>query len=278
MPPPGTEGQTARVERPLHLGRRVKKSRIGLILVSMALRTFVPASLKILRGPRLWAMGSSLSHGRSLDVGQVGIDRPDLGSWQDGPIDLRGWFGQVGDAGADRPLELEIGSGKGTFLVQAAIHSPEADFIGLEYAKTYWRFAADRCCRRRIENVRIVHAEATFFLRYFVPDATFRQIHIYYPDPWPKKRHHKRRLIQPDLLNQLYRILAAGGSVRIATDHEDYFQWINQKVKQVAELFEPQPFDSPASADPAERVGTNFERKYRQQQRPFFGLILCKRF
>lgn len=227
-------------------------------------------------------MGFSLSHGRILDVGWVGIDRDQLPGLDTGPIDLRAWFGPKGSDSYNRPLELEIGSGKGTFLVQQAKLVPNKNFIGLEYARAFWRYAADRCRRHGLQNVRLVHVEAGLFIRNYVPDNIFEQIHIYFPDPWPKKRHHKRRLIQEPMLRQFCRILVSKGTVgpglvRIVTDHDGYWEWIQQHVALVGDIFEVLPFDSPESAGEGELVGTNFERKYRKEGRPFYGLILRKR-
>jgi len=202
-----------------------------------------------------------------------GIEADDLPPFEDGPIDLRTWF----DAGRrECPLELEIGSGKGTFLVQQAVQLPGVNYIGLEYAREYWRHAADRCRRRDLANVRLVHAEAAFFVRNYVRPRTFQQVHIYFPDPWPKKRHHKRRLIQADFLRQLHDVVADGGGVRIATDHSDYFVWMEQHAAQVGDLWRRLPFESPESAGQGELVGTNFERKYRREGRPFHGMVLVK--
>lgn len=218
-------------------------------------------------------MSKSLSHHKALDVGHIGLLEADLPPWPDGPVDLKRWFGP---ACSDRPLELEIGSGKGTFLVQQAAQTPRVNYIGLEYARSYWKYAADRCRRRGLENVRLVRVEADFFVRNYVPDACLRQVHIYFPDPWPKKRHHKRRLIQAPFLRELHPRLEARGLVRIATDHDDYFRWMIEQAALVAGLFERLAFESPESAGEGELVGTNFERRYRREGRPFHGMVLRK--
>ena len=218
-------------------------------------------------------MSFSLSHGKTLDVGRIGISDQDLPPFDQGPIDLHAWF----DAGrVDRSLELEVGSGKGTFLIQVASQKPQISYIGLEYAKAYWRYAADRCRRRGLENVRLVRAEADCFIRNYVCDGCFRQVHIYFPDPWPKKRHHKRRLITVPYLHQLHRTLESEGLVRIATDHAEYFDWIGQQAAAVSQRFERLPFSRPGSAGEGELAGTNFERKYRRDGRPLYGLVLRK--
>jgi tRNA (guanine-N7-)-methyltransferase len=226
------------------------------------------------------AMKDSLStHGRRLDVTGYGIDQTDLPHFEAGRIDPCDWFP------ADRrhlPLELEIGSGKGTFLVQQAPLHAAVNYLGIEYAAAFWRYAADRARRHGLVNVRLLHTEAAFFLRNYVADATFAQVHIYFPDPWPKKRHHKRRLIQAPFLRELHRVLRpadqpGSGLVRLATDHPDYFAWMQEHAAAVADLFESLPFASPASAGDDELVGTNFERKYRREGRPFHGMILRRR-
>ena len=218
-------------------------------------------------------MSFSLARGRTLDVGNVGIDRPDLGPLESGPVDPRAWFARP--QGADpAPLELEIGSGKGTFLVQQASGAPEVDFIGVEVARAFWRYAADRCRRRGLTNVRIVHAEAGIFLRYFMPARCFRQVHVYFPDPWPKKRHQKRRLIQEPFLRDVHRTLQPGGLVRIVTDHRDYFQWICEHVEATTDILERLPYERAESAGPGEIAGTNFERKYAREGRELHTMIL----
>lgn len=227
-------------------------------------------------------MSLSLTHGKSLDIGQVGIAPEDLPPLGSGPIELSTWF-------ADRkpdtkyPIDLEIGCGKGTFLVQQAQHEPDINYLGLEYARKYWRYAADRCRRRGLNHVRIVCTEAATFLHQYVREATFRQVHIYYPDPWPKRRHHKRRLIQPAFLRQLHHILEPAsrdepttGRILIATDHLEYFLWMQEQVADVKPLFNSQAFERPHSASPDERVGTNYERKYKAEGRSVYGMTLVR--
>ena len=221
-------------------------------------------------------MGVSLPANK-MDVGHFGLAQEELPPFEQGVIDLRGWFPE---AIRQQPMELEIGSGKGTFLVQQA--QTEAgrgtNYIGLEWAKAFWRYAADRARRHGLENVRLVRAEAGAFVRNYVPDSTFRQVHIYFPDPWPKARHHKRRLVQAPFLRELDRVLTGpGATVRIATDHADYFAWMEEHAAKVADLFERLSFESPEAAGEGELVGTNFERKYRREGRTFQGMVLRKR-
>jgi len=216
-------------------------------------------------------MSFSLSHGRELDVTGYGLMWEELPPLEAGPIDLGSWFGPER---AHLPLELEIGSGKGTFLVQQATKTPDVNYIGIEWAKAFWRYAADRARRHGLANVRLLRAEAGAFIRNYVRDNALRQIHIYFPDPWPKARHHKRRLIQEPFLREAYRVLQPGGIIRIATDHADYFQWMQEHVARTSDIYKVLPFESPESAGEGELVGTNFERKYRREGRPFFSMVL----
>ena len=217
-----------------------------------------------------------------MHTGRFGIGRDELPDLDAGPVDLRAWFANDANSAA-RPIDLEIGSGKGTFLVRQAVARPAVNYLGLELAKAYWRYTADRVRRHGLTNVRVVHGEAQSFVRYHLADRAIRQAHIYFPDPWPKKRHHKRRLIQPPFLRQLHRALAdtdandpEAGHVRIATDHADYFAWMEDAAAHVSDIFERLPFTSPEAAEEGEWVGTNYEKKFRDVHR-VQGMILRKR-
>ena len=216
----------------------------------------------------------AISNRKDLDTTGYGIDG--LPPFEQAPFDPRIWFGPPPEA-ERRPLDLEIGSGKGTFLVQQAPLTPQVDYLGVEYANAFYRYAADRARRRGLDNVRLLHAEAGSFVKHYVSDGVFRQVHIYFPDPWPKARHHKRRLVQEDFLRALHRVLEEGGRVRLATDHADYFEWMQEHTARVNDLFARLDFESPASAGEGELVGTNFERKYRREGRPFFGMVLQRK-
>ncbi len=212
--------------------------------------------------------------GNKLEVSGYGFEAEDLPPFEDGVIDLAEYFDFV-DKGL--PLELEIGSGKGTFLVQQSPQTLGINYLGVEYAKAYWRHAADRVRRHGLPNVRMLHAEAGYFLRNYVGEGVLSQVHIYFPDPWPKARHNKRRLVQEGFLRELHVKLVAGGRVRLATDHLDYFAWMEEHAAKVEDLYERIAFESPASAEEGELVGTNFERKYREEGREFNGMVLVKK-
>jgi tRNA (guanine-N(7)-)-methyltransferase len=136
----------------------------------------------------------------------------------DGKIDFARLFGRPG------PIHIEIGSGKGTFLVSQAKAQPDDNFLGIEWAGRYYRYAVDRIGRWDMANVRIIRTDAAVFLAESVPDDSVDYFHIYFPDPWHKKRHNKRRLICPANLENFIRCLKTGGQLRLATDHADYFR------------------------------------------------------
>jgi tRNA (guanine-N7-)-methyltransferase len=201
---------------------------------------------------------------RELVVEPIGLNVETLAR----PLNWRELFGN------DHPVELEIGIGKGTFLTEQAEARKETNFFGIEWANWYWRYASDRLRRHGCTNARTVRAEAMFFLREFAADASLSVLHVYFPDPWPKKRHHKRRLFQEPFMQQAQRILTPGGRLQVVTDHKEYFEQIEAVVK--ASALQVIDYNRPGSAGEGEFVGTNFERKYRREGRPFYALAAVK--
>ncbi len=213
-------------------------------------------------------MSLGLSRRKPQTSGFGIVDLPPYGS---GPVDPRQWFEQPG-----RRCEIEIGSGKGTFLVQQAPQRADVNYLGIEKSLEFYRYAADRVRRRGLGNIRILRADAAEFIRFWCADEVAAVIHLYFSDPWPKMRHHKRRVVQDRVLVELHRVLQAGGELRLVTDHKDLWAWYEDHAARHAHLFERAPFDRAESAGEGEIVGSNFERKYRRQGRPFFGMTLKK--
>lgn len=177
--------------------------------------------------------------------------------------------------GNDHPVELEIGSGKGTFITDQAEARPEVNFLGIEWARFFQRYACDRLRRHHCEsNARCVRAEASYFLKEFVPDASLSVLHIYFPDPWPKVRHNKRRLIKPEFMPEVSRVLKPGGRLQVVTDHADYWSQIELTVR--GSTLNVVDYQRPGSAGDGEYVGTNFERKYSREGRPFYAIAAAK--
>lgn len=188
----------------------------------------------------------------------------------DSRIDFVRIFGRTG------PVHIEIGSGKGTFLVNQARARPSDNFLGIEWASKYYRYAVDRIGRWDLTNVRIIRTDAAVFLADFITDSSVECFHIYFPDPWPKKRHHKRRFISPANMEHLIRCLKTGGQLKIATDHEDYFQVIQEVITNQGKGLEEIQFLPTVGADKGEWVGTNFERKYLKDQRSIYTVAVKK--
>ena len=200
------------------------------------------------------------------DYRSVSLKEEDL----DGKIDFVRLFGRSG------PLHIEIGSGKGTFLLNQARVLSGDNFLGIEWARKYYRYAVDRIGRWGLTNVRIIRTDAAVFIREFVPDNCVDCFHIYFPDPWPKKRHHKRRFLCPVNLENLIRCLKTGGQLRIATDHAGYFEQIKTVLAARNDILDEIDFPTAAGAETGEWVGTNFERKYLKDNRPIYTLAARK--
>lgn len=210
-----------------------------------------------------------------FNVAGVGLSVDDLPPLDAGRFDPRDLW--LATERCRLPLELEIGSGKGTFLVQQAAVQPDTNFLGVEYAGEFYRYAAGRIRRHGLDNVRLLHTDARELVEYRLVDGCCSIVHVYFPDPWPKRRHHKRRMIQPSTLAALHRVLTAAGQVRIVTDHTDYWEWMQETVSECQHLFDVAPFGAVDSATDGELVGSNFERKYRREGRPFYAMVLRRR-
>jgi tRNA (guanine-N7-)-methyltransferase len=177
------------------------------------------------------------------------------------------------------PFHLEIGSGKGTFLLNEARAHPELNYLGIEWANEFYRYSVDRIRRWGLTNVRILRADARDVIGRFLPDESIAVLHIYFPDPWPKKRHHKRRFFAPANLKHALRCLIKGGELRLATDYADYFVIISDLLlrdPQIAPLFRKIDFLTTDAAEKGEWVGTNFERKYIKEGRQIYTLAVEK--
>lgn len=174
--------------------------------------------------------------------------------------------------GRRAPVEVEIGSGKGAFLVDYAAAHPRIDVVGIEIQRRWVRHVEARLARRPLPNVRIVCADAGLVFAAFIPDASVAAVHVYFPDPWWKRRHRKRRVVRATLAADIHRALAPGGSLHLATDVEERFE------DMLAELGS-MPFEVSriAESDRAARPLTNFERKYRREGRRVYAAVLRKR-
>jgi len=168
------------------------------------------------------------------------------------PIDARAIFGRVA------PLVLEIGSGMGETTAAIARAQPESDFIAIEVHGPGVGSLLNRIEADRIANLRVIRHDAVEVLEHMVADASLAGMHLFFPDPWPKKRHHKRRLVQPAFAALAARKLAPGGYLHAATDWPDY-------AAQMLAVFSAEPLlANPAGGyapRPAHRPLTKFERR-----------------
>lgn len=188
---------------------------------------------------------------------------PDEALWLEG-ADVAASFGR----GA--PLEVEIGSGKARFLIEAARANPDHDFLGIERALAYYRICRDRVLRSGLRNARVIRADGRLFVEALRP-ASVRTFHIYFPDPWPKKKQRKRRLLDGVTLEMLAERLEPGGHIRIATDHPGYGASLGPVLESVRQL-ERLPWESLPPPPP-----THYELKYREEGRPIWRFLLSKR-
>jgi len=171
--------------------------------------------------------------------------------------------------GNDSPVELEIGSGKGLFLVTAAAARPGHNFLGIELARKYAKLAAERAARRAVTNVRVWPGDARSIVARRIPEVSLHAVHVYFPDPWWKKRHKKRRVFNDALVEGIFRSLEPGGELHVATDVEEYFGVILELIgaePRLVRLAEPTVRPPEHDLD----YLTNFERKFRIEGRAIY--------
>jgi len=181
------------------------------------------------------------------------------------------------------PLQVDLGCGDGSFLCALAARFPEKDFLGIERVAARVTKTARKAAE--IENARVLHAETSYAVRYLLPEASVEAFYLFFPDPWPKRRHHRRRLFNKDFLESVFCALKPDGVLRVATDHLDYFRQIErcaaEKVKEGSfklDGFKTSSFamfESDRSSD-AQFPPTKFEKKFRAQGIPIYRLTLRK--
>jgi len=169
-----------------------------------------------------------------------------------------------------RPLRLvvDLGFGRGEFVMALAEKAPQTPFLAVEYSPKRIHKMARRLARTELENVRLVHGRAEAVVGELLPDGCVACFSINFPDPWPKKRHRRRRLIQPAFVRELSRCLAPGGRLEVATDHEGYADHVHQVLSAepwLRNLHGPDPFQREAH----DRPSTAYELEWRAQGRSF---------
>jgi tRNA (guanine-N7-)-methyltransferase len=173
-------------------------------------------------------------------------------TYRPAPLDWPGLFGR------DAPVVVEVGFGMGETTTRIAAENPGIDYLGIEVHAPGVGSLLRQLEEHALENVRVISHDAVEVMRDMVAPASLAGVHIFFPDPWPKKRHHKRRLLQPEFAALLASRLVPGGYVHVATDWEDYALQVlevlghTEGLRNTAEGFAPRP---------ATRPETKFERR-----------------
>ncbi len=171
--------------------------------------------------------------------------------------------------GRAAPLEIEVGSGKGLFLQNVAIAQPEHDFLGVEVSGKYARFTAARLAKRQVANAVSVHGDGLRLFRELVPDSSLAAVHVYFPDPWWKRRHRCRRVLNEAFLADVVRTLQPQGRLHFWTDVQEYFDSTLKLIAAKTPLIGPLE----VAETPAEHsldYHTHFERRTRMNEEPVY--------
>lgn len=171
--------------------------------------------------------------------------------------------------GRSAPLEVEVGSGKGLFLQNVARAVPDHDFLGIEVGGKYARFIAARLAKRELANARIIHGDGLRLFREFLPEASLAAVHVYFPDPWWKARHKKRRVMNEPFLADVVRTLKPGGRLHFWTDVAEYFETTLALIAESTSLVGPLPVPERTAEHDLDYL-THFERRKRQAGLPIY--------
>ena len=165
--------------------------------------------------------------------------------------------------GREAPLEVELGAGRGDFIVQRAAEFPERNFLAVELAAAVAKLMAVRAGRRELQNLRVLRIDARALVNLMLADLSVRAYHIYFPDPWPKERHAKHRLFTPHFVASLKRTLAAGAALFVATDVRGY-------AEVIFGMLEAEGMRREAATVPG-ACATGFARKFLAAGRPVYA-------
>jgi tRNA (guanine-N7-)-methyltransferase len=160
------------------------------------------------------------------------------------------------------PLEVEVGSGKGLFLHSAATATPNHNFLGIEIATKYAHFAAAKLAKNKLANAVMVHGDAHRLFVELFPDASLAAVHVYFPDPWWKKRHHKRRVMNEWFVAQIERALVPDGALHFWTDVHERYEAILELIAAHTKLVGPLEVPE-RQAEHDLDYRTHFERRMR---------------
>lgn len=166
------------------------------------------------------------------------------------PMPLADFFGNT------QPCEVDLGCGKGRFLLAHAAAHGDVNFLGVDRMLRRIRKVDNKAQRLGLANIRLLRMEGYYATTYLIPTASIRTYYIFFPDPWPKKRHHEHRLFNPRFMDALHRTLTTGGRVHFATDHLPYFEEVRTLI------LGDRRFEAVAPCVPGPDEQTDFERYY----------------
>lgn len=165
------------------------------------------------------------------------------------------------------PVELEVGFGKGAFLVEAGPANPRINYLGIEIDKGLQLYVANRLAKRQLATVKVMQGDAGKLLAQHLADGCLQALHVYFPDPWWKKKHRARRVFNESFASQAARVIQPQGYLYLATDVAEYFQVMMMIMNERSEFVALDVGREEAAEDPA-KPATNFEKKARNEGRP----------
>lgn len=136
----------------------------------------------------------------------------------------------------DNPLEVDLGCGDGSFLIAMAKKYPERNFLGVERLLGRVKKVARKAEKEGLTNCKVLRLESKYVIEWLFPETSIDRLHLLCPDPWPKARHHKNRLVQQPFLEVLNSVLKPGGYFCFKTDHPEYFEWVEEELKTFKKL------------------------------------------
>lgn len=178
--------------------------------------------------------------------------------------------------GNQQPVELEVGFGKGAFLVEIGPAHPERNYLGIEIDKGLQLYVANRIAKRKWANLKVASGDAGRLLAQHLASESLDAVHVYFPDPWWKKKHRKRRVFNEDFALHAARVIKPGGHLYIATDVAEYYQVMLTILAARPELV-PIQIGREEEIDDPTKPATNFERKARKEGRPVWRATFLKK-